>query len=76
MQDALDKHALLERKIEKECAREIAQRKSLFIYGKGGAGRFINESGVDILKTTDLILNANPKYTFIHEKLTKLLSKK
>jgi len=57
-----------------EQAKFLTQRKHLFIYGKKGMGRFLNSNGRDLIHVSDMLMKLNPKYDFLRNRLTEILS--
>ncbi len=54
--------------------RSLTDRKHLFIYGKNGLGRFITAKGQDMVRMGDLMMRMNPKYPFMRDRLSEILS--
>ncbi len=67
--------SLLQRKTMNKYMRFFAEHKHLFIYGKEGQGRFLNATGKDLVKASDLMMRLNPKYGFLTARMKEILIK-
>ena len=75
IEEILCKDEIENRCDEKRYTKFITRHKCLFIYGKDGLGRFLNEQGTDVVKMSDLMKNLNPKYPFMINRLNDILVK-
>ena len=57
----------------KACAKEFLEKKTAFIYGKNGKGRFLNIKAEDNIHMRDIVMNMNPNYTFLSKKIDECL---
>ena len=63
------------RKEVEDVVKEYKQEKYTFVYGNKGQGRFLSEQGFDMIGKCDQVLNLNPQYVFLAERLSKLIRK-
>ncbi len=63
------------RKEVEDVVKEYKQEKYTFVYGNDGQGRFLSNEGFDMIEKCDQMLNLNPQYVFLAERLSRLITK-
>ncbi len=70
---ALGEEELQSRRDDEQYTKIIKKCKHLFIYGRGGQGRYLSDECKDMVRISDQIVKLDPKYPFMQSRLGDLV---
>ena len=76
LNNLINKRNNVEKRHMNNYTRYVKNNKPLFVYGKYGNGRYLDNKGIDYLGMRDVVLKANRRYNFLEERLDDYYKKR